>query len=369
MKPVYTAKHIQDLIRSGQGPNAIPAGAILTPSAKDLIKSLEKNGSGRGKPAGAAGLGRPAEPESPVLPDYEFKWTPGADPSTRDEILDFFYSPEIHEQKERIVDLGRRMWERSYTDGNGGNFTVRVGDNLILCTPTLVSKGFMKAEDMCLVDLEGKQLAGRRPRTSECLTHIAIMKRQPRAKACAHAHPPHATAFAVAGVRPPLCTIPESDVFLGEIGMAPYETPGTPEVAKSVGEAGIDHMCVFMLNHGVITWGSHLEDAYWRMENAEALCRTVWVASQLNGGRLLTMTGRQGQDLIDIRKKMGMEDKRDGLQECQLCDNTEFRPGVVCGIPAAPPSSANGGGASALDADAERLVQSVTDQIVASLKG
>ena len=81
------------------------------------------------------------------------------------------------------------------------------------------------------------------------------------------------------------------------------------------------------------------------------------------------MTGRQGQDLIDIRKKMGMEDKRDGLQECQLCDNSEFQPGVVCDIPAASSGSAGGGNGGPLDPDAENLVQSVTDQIVASTKG
>ena len=371
MKPVYTAKHIKDLIRSGKGACSIPEDAILTPSAKDLLKDLKRSSNGSSNAGSASRNGapaRPSKPETPELPDYEYTWTPGNDPKTSDEILDFFYSPEIHLLKERIVDLGRRMWERAYTDGNGGNFTIRVGDNLVLCTPTLVSKGFMKPEDMCLVDMDGNQLAGKRPRTSECMTHLAIMKRQPRAKACAHAHPPHATAFAVAGVRPPLCTIPESDVFLGEIGMAPYETPGTPEVAKVVGEAGVDHMCVLMLNHGVITWGNHVEDAYWRMENAEALCRTVWVATQLNHGQLLTMTGQQGQDLIDIRKKLGMEDKRDGLQECQLCDNSEFRPGVICDIPGADSSTNNGSSNGSLDPEAEALVQGLTDQILANMR-
>ena len=375
MKTVYTAKHVEDLIRAGKDAAAIPADAILTPSARDLLKNLGKpdltGGSGRRAPSSGA-RNRPAEPEEPALPDYEYQWTPGGDPKTRDEILDFFYSPEIHTLKERIVDMGRRMWERAYTDGNGGNFTIRVGDNLVLCTPTLVSKGFMKPDDMCLVDLEGKQLAGKRPRTSECMTHLAIMTRQPRAKACCHAHPPHATAYAVAGVRPPLCMIPEADVFLGEIGMAPYETPGTPEVARTVGEAGVDHMSVLMLNHGVITWGNHVEDAYWRMENTEALCRTVWVASQLNSGQLLTMTGEQERDLINLRKKLGMEDKREHLQECQLCDNADFRPGVVCGIPASPAAdaaSSNGNGRHGpLDSDAEDLVQKMTDQILANVK-
>ncbi len=107
-----------------------------------------------------------------------------------------------------MCDIGRRIWEKDYVDGNGGNITIRVGDNLVLCTPTLISKGFMRPEELCLIDLDGRQLAGTRKRTSEALTHLGIMKRQPAAKACVHAHPPHATAFAIANVRHPV--LPDS---------------------------------------------------------------------------------------------------------------------------------------------------------------
>ena len=112
--------------------------------------------------------------------------------------------------------------------------------------------------------------------------------------------------------------------------MAPYRTPGTPDVADIVGETGVKHMSVLMLNHGVITWGDHIEEAYWRMENTEALCRTVWVATQLNNGKMLTMTDEQERDLIEIRKSLGMEDHREHLPDNQLCNNDQFRPGVVC---------------------------------------
>ena len=328
MKSVYTAKQIEDIILSGKSLDSLPTDAVLTPSAKDYLKELESPGFGSSNSKVAADRALDLEP--PTLPDYEFKWRPGSDPKTPGEILDFFHSPEIHTLKECICDLGKRMWQRNYTDGNGGNMTIRVGDNLVLCTPTLICKGFMKPEDMCLVDLNGTRVAGRRPRTSECMTHLAIMKRQPKCKAVCHSHPPHATAFAVAGVRPPLCMSPEADVFLGEIGMAPYRTPGTPDVADIVGETGVDHMSVLMLNHGVITWGDHIEEAYWRMENTEALCRTVWVATQLNNGKMLTMTDEQERDLIEIRKSLGMDDHREHLPDNQLCNNDQFRPGVVC---------------------------------------
>jgi len=257
------------------------------------------------------------------------------------------------------------MWAREYTDGNGGNLTIRVGDNLVLCTPTLVSKGFMTMEQMCMVDMDGKQVAGKYKRTSECMTHLAIMKRQPKCKACCHAHPPHGTAFAVAGVRPPTCMVPEADVFLGEIGLAEYGTPGTPDVAANVGKIGVDHMAVLMINHGVITWGKDVEDAYWKMENLEALCKVVWVASQLNRGKLMSMTTGQAKELIAVRKSLGMDDKRASWKECELCDNSDFQPGTICQIPAVAGTPANSG---TLDADAEKLVKALTEQILASLK-
>jgi L-fuculose-phosphate aldolase len=151
------------------------------------------------------------------IPDFAYYWERNADPEGPAAIEAFFNSAPIEELKRRLVDMGRRMWEREYTDGNGGNLTIRVGHDLVLCTPTLISKGFMKVEDMCLVDLEGRQLAGTRRRTSEVLTHLAIMKRQPKARACCHAHPPYATAFAAARQAPPTRLIPEAEVFLGEV--------------------------------------------------------------------------------------------------------------------------------------------------------
>lgn len=361
-KKVFTAADMQAFLKSGKTSSDLPPNVLLTPSAKDVLRDMGGGGFGsRFSPPPAA------ETTEPILPDYEYTWTPGQDPKTPAEIQAFFNSPAIVEIKQRMVDIGKRMWAREYTDGNGGNLTIRVGDNLVLCTPTLVSKGFMTLEQMCLVDMEGKQLAGKFKRTSECMTHLAIMKRQPKAKACCHAHPPHGTAFAVAGVQPPTCMIPEAEIFLGQIGLAEYRAPGSPANAEVVGNAAVDHMAVLMVNHGVITWGKDVEDAYWKMENVESYCKTVWVASQLNGGRLLTITGGQAKELIALRKTLGMDDKRSAWKECELCDNSEFRPGTVCQIPDRQ-GDATGNPSAKLDPEAEKLVQTLTDQILAGMK-
>lgn len=370
MSKVITAREAEELVRKGEQP---PSGAILTPSARDVLAGrglpgpkTSSNG-GNGKNGGA-----PKKPVEPSTPDYEFRWKEGSDPKTPAELEAFFNSPAIEVIKQRICDMGSRLWQKDYTDGNGGNITVRVGDNLVLCTPTLICKGFMKPEDICLIDLDGKQLAGSRKRTSEAMTHLGIMKRQPAAKACVHAHPPHATAFAIANVDIPYCLIPEAEVFLGKIGIAKYQTPGTPANADEVGEVGKVHQAVLMQNHGVIVWGKDVEDAYWKMENIDSYCRTIWIATGLGGG-LHRFTGGQAKELINLRQKLGMPDPRANLKECELCDSAEFRPGVICHTPAAPAKEDCGchgekaEGAKA-DPQVETLVKMITEQLLKQLK-
>jgi len=126
------------------------------------------------------------------------------------------------------------------------------------------------------------------------------------------------------------------------------------------------HNTVLMGNHGAVSW-SHLsvEDAYFKMEILEAYCRTVWVASQL-GQPLKTFTAAQLKDLLAIKQNLGIPDPRIGLKECELCDNDEWRPGVVC---AAPTGGGVPQGARPMtpDPEAEAVVQAVTDQLMARL--
>lgn len=231
--------------------------------------------------------------------------------SSKAELEAFFNSPEVHAQKQMICEIGQRLWKRAYVDGNGGNIAIRVGPekDLALCTPTLISKGFMKPEDMCLVDLEGNQLAGAKKRTSEILMHLQMMKRQPKAVASVHCHPPHATAFAIAGIEPPKCMLPEYEIFCS-VALAPYRTPGTPEMGKLVADLVDKYNTILMANHGVVAW-SHLgvEDAYWRIEIIEAYCRTIVVAKQL-GKPLQTFSPSQMQELLQIKENFGVVDPR-----------------------------------------------------------
>jgi L-fuculose-phosphate aldolase len=129
------------------------------------------------------------------------------------------------------------------------------------------------------------------------------------------------------------------------------------------------HNTVLMANHGVVSWShNNLEDAYFKMEIIEAYCRTVLVASQL-GKPVNTMTPAQLQDLLKIKQSLGIPDPRFGLKECELCDNDEWRPGVTCAVNLnGADGETNRGGGVGPDAEAEALVQAITDQIMNSAK-
>src|SRR5947208_1922192 len=355
MKQVISVRDLEEMLRNGKDVRALPDDIILTPSARDFLRDVEvgakpsMNGNGAAK-ATAVTNGKFTPPARPL-----------SSKSSKAELEEFFNSPYCENIKEQICEMGRRLWQRAYVDGNGGNMAVRVGEDIALCTPTLVSKGFMKPEDMCLVDFEGNQFCGAKNRTSEILMHLQIMKRQPRAVATVHCHPPHSTGFAVAGMVPPTCMIPEYEVF-ASVAVAPYRTPGTPEMGKLVADLTDKHNTILMANHGVVSWShNNVEDAYFKMEILEAYCRTVIVASQL-GRPAQTMTPTQLQDLLKIKQSLGIPDPRIGLKECELCDNNEWRPGVSCA------ATAKSNAAIGYEAEAEAAVQAITDQIMAQWK-
>lgn len=348
MKTIISARDIEEILEGKGSFDDLPKEAIFTPSARDLLRDHQ----------GEINEKRSDQKVNPL--SQKRKIAKGnVSSSSSSAKLDAFFNEEISDLKMQICEVGRRMWQRAYVDGNGGNIAFRVAEDLVLCTPTLVSKGFMKPSDMCLVDLDGNQKAGEKKRTSEILMHLQIMKAVPRACATVHCHPPHATAYAVAGVEPPTCMIPEIEVFVGKVPIAPYRTPGTPEMGRLVADLAGEHNTILMGNHGAVSW-SHLsvEDAYFKMEILEAYCRTVWVASQL-GEPLKTMSAEQLQDLLSIKKGLGIPDPRFGLKECELCDNDDWRAGVSCETRS---------GSFHDEDEIEAMVKTLTDQIMETLE-
>ena len=229
----------------------------------------------------------------------------------RESPLELFNSAEANALRAEIICVGRKMWERQYVDGNGGNISVRLGTEFVLCTPTMLSKADLTAADICLSDLSGKILAGDRALTSELLLHLEIYKANPRAKAVVHCHPPCATAFAIAGTIPPNGLIPEYEVFIGPAAVAPYETPGTQAFAETVLPFVHEHNTILLKNHGVVCWSDTVTHAEWLCEIMDTYCKTFLIARQI-GEPLGVIPDDKIDDILQRKQWMGLPDARMG---------------------------------------------------------
>jgi len=296
--------------------------------------------------------------------------------------------------KEQMCEIGRRIWLKGFCAGNEGNHSFRLSENRVLCTPTGISKGFLKPDDICTVDLEGKQITGKRKRTSEILLHLAIYKARPDVKAVVHSHPPHATAFAVAGVDLPTCIHPEAEVFLGAVKTAKYVTPGDTRLGESILPYVKDSNTILLQNHGTVTFDKDLEGAYYKLEIVDAYARILILAKQV--GSIRPLDANEMKELLDLKVRFGLEEPRlkdAGGFSCNtdfisrvgdvatkgkmatstggvapLPSGSELRPSTavqVSPMEKAIHSMIPQGSYS--ESDIETLVQTITDQIMASV--
>ena len=232
--------------------------------------------------------------------------------------------PEKKKFKRDICEIGDRIYKRGFAAANDGNISVRLNENEVLCTPTMHCKGFLKPKDICLVDMEGNQIAGKRKRSSEVLLHLEIMKARPDVKSVVHCHPPHATAFGVAREPIPQAVLPEVEVFLGEVPIAPYETPGGKKFAETILPFVHQSNVIILANHGTVSFGESVQRAYWWTEVLDAYCRILILARQL--GPISYLSAEKTQELIDLKAKWGFTDPRlaEGFSG-DVRDNATFR--------------------------------------------
>jgi L-fuculose-phosphate aldolase len=187
-----------------------------------------------------------------------------------------------------IVEVGRRLYARGYTASNDGNISVRLDGQRLLMTPRSVCKGFMTPDMMCITDLEGRKLAGERDPSSEMQMHLEVYRHRPDVQAVVHAHPPIATAFAVAGIPLDRAVLAEVVTTLGSVPIAEYATPSTKELPEAVRKYVKAHDGMLLANHGALTLGADLFSAYYKMETIEHFANISFVARMLGGERLLS---------------------------------------------------------------------------------
>ena len=286
--------------------------------------------------------------------------------------------PETAALREEMVRIGRLLYNRQLIVAAEGNLSTRLGGELFLVTPAGVSKGFLSAEALLVVEASGSPTvspAGReavvyaagegvasRRSSSEWPLHREIYARRSDIQAVCHAHPPWATAFAAASLPLDGCLLPEIVATLGQIPLAPYGTPGTSEVPRSVRDLIMDHDAVLLANHGVVTVGDTLTEAYFRLESVERLAQVTLLARLAGGERRLS-----SEEAVAVRALAGPALVTDSRLPCVAADEGDrrlegtrepARPGVA--MPREAHDAPSGGD---LEAMAERLAQQVLAEI------
>lgn len=227
-----------------------------------------------------------------------------------------------YEIKKDICEVGRRIYNNGFVAANDGNISVRINENTVLTTPTGVSKGFMTPDMIVKADMEGNVISGKLKPSSELKMHLDVYKNREDVKSVVHAHPPTATGFAVAGIEMNEMIMPEVIITLGTVPIAKYGTPSTMEIPEAVRKHLDCYDGVLLENHGALTVGTDLFNAYFKMETIELAAKINMTARQLGG--IKEISPDNVEKLYDIRQQMGIEGNHPATcMECGSCSIEE----------------------------------------------
>ena len=221
--------------------------------------------------------------------------------------------------RREIIRVGKLLYERSYVVSSDGNVSVRLDDGRVLATPTQTNKGRMTEDSLALTDLEGRPLNDRRA-SSELAMHLLIYREREDVRAVCHAHPPHGSAFAVAGLAIDQPILSEVILTLGCVPLAEYGTPSTDELTEAMRPLVKNHNALLMANHGAVAYGGDVWQAFDRLETLEHTAKIAILARALGGARDLPPDSIE--KLIDVRERAGYLDERARCQACGYLHQT-----------------------------------------------
>lgn len=219
-----------------------------------------------------------------------------------------------HQLRKDVCEVGRRLYRKGFIAANDGNVSVRMGNGNVLLTPSGMNKGRLDEEDLVVTDMDGHRLYGFKEPSSELPMHLVVYRERPDVRAVVHAHPPHATGFAVAGVPLDKPLISEVVLTLGTVPLAEYGTPTTPELADRIEPYVRDHDAILMANHGAMTSGPDLFAAYDRMETLDHFAH-IWMVARILGSEV-SLSAENVAKLEAIRDQVQFEPP---VRECFTC--------------------------------------------------
>lgn len=264
------------------------------------------------------------------------------------------------EHRRDIVQICRRIYAKGWIAASDGNVSVRLPRGRILATPTKLHKGFISEGDLTVIDMQGKQISGKYGPSSEIMMHLECYKLRPEIMAVVHAHPTYCVAFSLAGLSLAKCMLPEVVFTLGSIPTAPYSTPTTEEVPRSIEEYIKDFDAMILERHGSLTVGKDVYEAYNLLERIEHVAEITHAARQL--GDVHPLSPQQIEKLQKVGEGLGLPPKKI-LKRCESCRACPS--GKLASLQGAS-SPSDGGAAPALP---NRMMDIIVEEVARELKG
>lgn len=194
------------------------------------------------------------------------------------------------------------LWQKSFVEGNGGNLSIRLDEDLFMITPSMHSKSGLNETDFVIVDSKGNKIYGSKKASTELFTHLSIYNNNPDIGGIVHSHPPYTCSYAFSETVPATPMSAESVIWMGQLTLAQYNTPGSAELLEQVETLSKGRNVLILQNHGLLTWGKNIEEAYWRTEVVEAHCKISHIMES-RGSQPRHFTYKQMTQLNELRGK------------------------------------------------------------------
>lgn len=202
--------------------------------------------------------------------------------------------------KKKLVEICHKVYQNGFVAAYDGNVSYRTINNTIMITKSGICKGDVRENDLVEIDLDGKIISGKHKISTEHKIHLLAYKKRKEVNAVVHCHPIYATAFALLDKGLNKHYLPEVLLTIGKVPLCKYATPSTEDVPVSL-EPYIRYSWAMLLqNHGALTLGKTLDEAYFKMEKLEHTAKIILLAKLI--GKPRELTKKNVSDILKIAK-------------------------------------------------------------------
>jgi L-fuculose-phosphate aldolase len=227
------------------------------------------------------------------------------------------WSEEETRLRQALCRVGALCYQKGVIVGADGNLSARMSDGSILITPAGAMKGFLEPPHMAHIDEHGNELDDGPRASTETGIHLVSYQERPEMRAVVHTHPPHAVALSIAEIDQMLPVIPEIVVTIGGVPTTPFATPGTHELPDSIRDIIRCSDTLIMKNHGAVTIGTNLMDAFKKLDMIEHTAKIMWLAHAVRGG-VKPLPAEAVKKLLATRRDLGIETTNTLENQCGL---------------------------------------------------